>query len=59
MKKCWDMVCKIKGKGGSPSVKQIKNNGLITQPRDIANTIGEAISFNSSSAHNSPKFKRI
>ena len=52
MKKCWDMVRKIKGKGGSPSVKHIEKNGKkITQPRDIANTIGEAISFNSSSAH--------
>ena len=60
MKKCWDMVCKIKGKGGGPSVKHIKKNGQkITQPRDIANTIGEAISFNSSSAHYSPKFQRI
>ena len=29
------------------------------QPRDIANTIGEAISFNSSSAHYSPKFQHI
>ena len=29
------------------------------QPRDIANTIGEAISFNSSSAHYSSKFQRI
>ena len=60
MKKCWDMVCKIKGKGSSPSVKHIeKNVKKITQPRDIANTIGEAISFNSSSAHYSPKFQRI
>ena len=30
-----------------------------TQPRDSANIIGEAISFNSSSAHYSPKFQRI
>ena len=60
MKKCWDMVRKIKGKGGSPSVKHIEKNGKkITQPRDIANTIGEAISFNSSSAHYSSKFQRI
>ena len=60
MKKCWDMVRKIKGKGGSPSVKHIEKNGQkITQPRDIANTIGEAISFNSSSAHYSSKFQRI
>ena len=57
MKKCWDMVRKIKGKGGSPSVKHIMRNGRkITQPRDIANTIGEAIFFNSSSANYSPKF---
>ena len=35
-----------------PPVKHIENNGKkITQPRDISNTIGEAISFNSSSAH--------
>ena len=60
MKKCWDMVRKIKGKGGSLSVKHTKKNGKkITQPRDIANTIGEAISFNSSSAHYSSKFQRI
>ena len=60
MKKCWDMVRKIKGKGGGPSIKHIEKNGQkITQPRDIADTIGEAISFNSSSAHYSPKFQRI
>ena len=60
MKKCWDMVRKIKGKGGSPSVKHIEKNGKkVRQPRDIANTIGEAISFNSSSAHSSSKFQRI
>ena len=51
---------KIKGNGGGPSVKHIEKNGQkIMQPRDIANTIGEAISFNSSSAHYSPKFQRI
>ena len=44
----------------SPSVKHIEKNGKkITQPRDIANTIGDAISFNSSSAHYSLKFQRI
>ena len=60
MKKCWDMVRKIKGKGGGPSIKHIEKNGQkIPQPRDIANTIGEAISFNSSSAHYSSKFQRI
>ena len=60
MKKCWDMIRKIKCKGGSPTVKHIEKNGKkITQPRDIANTIGEAISFNSSSAHYSPRFQHI
>ena len=60
MKKCWDMVHKIKGKGGSLPEKHIEKNAQkITQPRDIANTNGEAISFNSSSAHYSPKFQRI
>ena len=60
MKKCWDMVRKIKGEGGRPSVKHIeKNVKRITQPRDIANTLGEAMSFKSSSAHYSPKFQRI
>ena len=60
MKKCWDMVLTIKGKGGSPSVLHIEKNGKkITQPRDKANTIGKAISFNSSPAHYSPKFQRI
>ena len=60
MKKCWDMVRKIKGKGGSLSVKHIEKNGKkITQPRDIANTIGEAISFNSSSAHYSFNASKI
>ena len=52
MTKCWDMVCKVKGKGGSLSIKHIEKNGQkITQAKDIANTIGEEISFNSSSAH--------
>ena len=36
-----------------------KNGKTITQPRDIAITIGEAIFFNSSSAHYSSKFQRI
>ena len=45
IRKCWDMFLKIRGTGCSPSVKHIEENGQkINQPKDIANTIGEAIS---------------
>ena len=51
---------KSRVRGASPCVKHIVKNGKkVTQPRDIANTIGEAISFNFSSAHYSPKFQHI
>ena len=51
---------KLRARRASLSVKHIEKNGKkITQPRDIANTIGEAISFNSASTHYSPKFQRI
>ena len=51
-KKCWDVVGKINGKGGSLSIKHLKKNGhKITQPKDIANATGEAIFNNLFSSH--------
>ena len=49
-----------KGKGARASIKYIEKNGqTMTEPSDIANTIGEAISHNSSSTHYSPKSHHI
>ena len=60
MKKCWDMVRKISGKGGARKVKHIiKNGNSMTDPKDIANTLGETISQNSSVTNYSPKFQHI
>ncbi len=60
IKKCWDMIRKISGKGGGPRVKHLTNNGQqITDPKEIANTIGTTISRNSSSQNYRSKFKRI
>jgi hypothetical protein len=60
MKKCWDMIRRISGKGGGARIKHLNKNGQnITNPKDIANTLGGTISRNSSSANYTPKFQRI
>ena len=45
MKKCWDMIRKISGKGGGARVKHLVQNGqTVTQPKAIADTIAQTIS---------------
>ena len=45
IKKVWDMVRKIYGKGKSASVNHLKkNNDTITSKKDIANTLADSFS---------------
>ena len=60
IKKVWDMVRKIQGKGKSTSVNHIKkNNDNITSKKDIANTLADSFSKNSSSENYTSKFRNI
>ena len=60
IKKTWDMIRKILGKKCTPHVSQLKvNNSFITNKKDIADTIGETISKNSSSTNYSAEFQRF
>ena len=60
MKKCWDMVRKIKGKGSGPSIKHIEKNGKKNNTtKGYCQHHWGGNNFNSSSAHYSPKFQRI
>ena len=48
IKKVWDMVRKIQGKGKSAAVNHLKkNNDNITSKKDIANTLADSFSKNS------------
>ena len=53
--KVWNMINRIKGKTNSSTVKHLTVN-IITSKEDIANTLAEQISYNSSSEHCSDKF---
>ena len=58
-KKVWDMVRKITGKGNPGGIKQLVKDGeIITNVKDISNTLAGSISHNSSSAHYTPEFQR-
>ncbi len=60
IKKTWDMIRKILGKKHNPHISQLKvNNSFITNKKDIADTIGDAISQNSSSTNYSAEFQRF
>ncbi len=60
IKKCWDMIRKISNKGGGAKVKHlIKNGQTISEPKEIANTLGATISKNSSSSNYSTKFQKV
>ena len=60
IKKVWDMVRKIQGKGKSTSVNHLKkNNDNITSKKDIANTLADNFSKNSSSENYTSKFQNI
>ena len=54
------MVRKIQGKGKSTSVTHLrKNNDNITSKKDIANTLADSFSKNSSSENYTTKFRNI
>ena len=60
IKKVWDMVRKIQGKGKSTSVNHLKkNNDDITSKNDTANTLADSFSKNSSSENYTSKFRNI
>ena len=60
IKKVWDMVRKIQGKGKSASVNHLKkNNTHVTSKKDIANTLADNFSEKSSSENYSAKFRKI
>ena len=50
------MINRIKGKTNSSTVKHLTVKNIITSKEDIANTLAEQISYNSSSEHCSDKF---
>ena len=60
IKKVWDMVSKIQGKGKSASVNHLKkNNTHVTSKKDIADTLADNFSEKSSSENYSAKFRKI
>ena len=60
IKKVWDMVRKIQGKGKSASLNHLKkNNTHVTSKKDIANTLADNFSEKSSSENHSAKFRKI
>jgi hypothetical protein len=57
--KVWNMISKIKGKGTKTTVQHLKvDDNLLTSKLDIANTLAETISKNSSSANYVPAFQK-
>ena len=57
VKKVWDMVRKIQGKGKSASINHLKkNNDNTTSKKDIANTSADSFSKNSSSENYISKY---
>ena len=60
IKKVWDMVRKIQGKGKSSSLgHQNVNNEKVTSKKEISNTLADAFSKNSSSENYTKKFENI
>ena len=60
IKKVWDMVRMIQGKGKSSSLGHLNiNNEKVTSKKDISNTLADVFSKNSSSENYTPKFKNI
>ena len=58
IKKTWDMIRKITGKGQSNGIKQIVKDGqTITNIKQISNTLGDTLSSNSSSTNYSNAFQ--
>ena len=60
MNKIWNMINRIKGRKNSATVKHLSvNNNLVTDKRDIANTLAEQLAYNSSSNQCSDKFLKF
>jgi len=56
-RRIWNMLHKIQGKNIRQPVKHLKvNNSIITDTKEIADTLGSTISYNSSSRHYSTNF---
>ena len=59
VKKAWDMVRKISGRGTQTTVHHlVSNNVLVTDLKDISNTLAKTFSFNSSINHYTPEFQQ-
>ena len=57
LNKVWNAIRKIKVKGNTEKYKNIKlDNQIITDKKEISNTIGQTISKKSSKDKTSPKF---
>ena len=62
IKKVWDMIRKISGKNKSPSythLNMVGTDSKVTSKTDIADTLGETFSHNSSSFNCSESFRKI
>ena len=58
IKKVWDMVRKIQGKGKSSSLGHLNvNNKKVTSKKDISNTLADAFLKNSSSENYTQKYQ--
>ena len=56
-RRIWNMLHKIQGKNTRQPVKHLKvNKYIITDTKEIADTLGSTISYNSSSRHYSTNF---
>jgi ribonuclease HI len=59
-KKVWDMVRKISGKSTGSVIKHLsQNNVLITDVKEITNTLADSFARNSSTQHYSLTFQRV
>ena len=55
----WKIIKKISGKVQGPPIKQLEKNGsIISNPKEIGNTLAETIAHNSSAENYTNKFRR-
>ena len=60
VKKAWDMVRKISGKTTRTPIKHLSsNNNLVTDIKEISNTLAQTFADNSSTNHYSPEFQQF
>ncbi len=59
IKKCWEMIRKIKGKNGGPLFHHLEKDGKkLTDPKEIVTALGETFKNNSSAGNYSTKFQK-